>query len=146
VPAGAPVCARTQTGSVIPTITAGGPALDGAIPVTGSTTGTVTTDQVVVPAGRAALVSRLTADRTPTGGRYPVADDGRRFAVPTDATAASLDYGGVTPVGIPGPLLDLLPTGPARDPATAGHAPAESAAGPQQPTSRATPIAESAMP
>jgi len=77
---------------------------------------TVTVDMVLVSGGKGAVV-QSSESKT----RYIVTDQGRKYGVPSEEALTSLGYGEVTPVTVPSGLLDLLPTGPALDPAAAGQ-------------------------
>ena len=127
---GTPVCVQdVDPGGVVsdlPAISVGGAPLS----VTTSTTnagssrqqtdsGRPTVDQVVVAAGSAALVQRLAADGTPAAGQFLVTDAGRRYALAGDSVATALGYAGAPATGVPASVLDLIPSGPALDPAKA---------------------------
>jgi len=126
---GTPVCVQdVDAGGVVhdvPVISIGGQAL----PVISTGMAASSTrpadsdrprvDQVVVAAGSAALVQRLAADGTVTAGQFLVTDSGRRYALADDSVATALGYAGAHATGVPGSVLDLLPSGPALDPAEA---------------------------
>jgi type VII secretion protein EccB len=80
-------------------------------------------DRVVLPGGRGALVATLTSPgAVATGNVYLLTDQGIKYPLPRaelDKIQTSLGYGGVRPVVVPGSILDLVPTGPALDPAAA---------------------------
>jgi hypothetical protein len=75
-------------------------------------------DEVVVPRGSGALVRASTA----SGGDAAltlVTDSGERFAVPTPDAATRLRYDPGTAKSVAAPFVELLPAGPALDPAIA---------------------------
>lgn len=82
-------------------------------------------DAVHISGGQAAIVRLLPApdDTTPNTTTYLVTDQGIRYALARENTAAvlsSLGYGGIEPMPLPTFLLSLLPLGPALDPKDAG--------------------------
>lgn len=75
---------------------------------------------VIVPPGGGLLATPV----SPSGQRGPlylITDTGVKFPIPTAIAATTLGYGNVAPTGLPTALLNLLPTGPALDPAVAGR-------------------------
>jgi len=74
---------------------------------------------VLVAAGSAAVVQRLAADGSATAGQFLVTDAGIRYALADDSVATALGYAGAHATGVPGSVLDLIPPGPALDPAKA---------------------------
>jgi type VII secretion protein EccB len=78
-----------------------------------------TADHVVVPAGSGALVSSWPAPGAAPGTEYLVTDLGVKYPLADESVATSLGYGGVAGKRISPVLLNLLPTGPALDPAAA---------------------------
>jgi len=129
-PGSTPVCVQAVApgGAVnaVPAISLGGapqPVTTAAANAGSSTlradSGNPTVDQVVVAAGSAALVQRLAADGTPTAGQFLVTDAGRRYALADDSVATALGYAGAAATGVPASVLDLIPSGPALDPAKA---------------------------
>ncbi|MFD8500447.1 type VII secretion protein EccB [Amycolatopsis sp. NPDC059657] len=78
-----------------------------------------TADQIVVPAGGGALVSSWPVPGAAPGTEYLVTDLGVKYPLADDSVAASLGYGSVSGKRISPVLLNLLPTGPALDPAAA---------------------------
>jgi type VII secretion protein EccB len=128
--AGSPVCAQAvdPAGSVsgVPAISvggaplpAGGAAASGASATQQADSPTATVDQVAVAPGSAALVRRLAADGTPTAGEFLVTDAGRRYALADGSVATALGYADAKATGVPSSVLDLIPSGPALDPAKA---------------------------
>ncbi len=130
VPVGRPVCAESVdaagNAADLPVLTIGGDPL----PDPRSSTSTATTtssassdrtgvDDVIVGPGTAAVVTRLAADGSPTADEYLVTDDGSRYALPSQAAVTALGLAGAHVVGLPSSVLDLLPSGPALDPASA---------------------------
>ncbi len=79
----------------------------------------VTADQVMLPAGSGALVGSWPAPGAAVGTEYLVTDLGVKYPLSDDSVAASLGYGNVAGERISPLLLNLLPTGPALDPAAA---------------------------
>lgn len=75
--------------------------------------------QVVLPPGKAALVRLLPHEGQQSDSIYLVTDVGAKYPVPSTDVLGVLGYGGVTPVPVPGSIVDLLPTGPALDPTRA---------------------------
>ncbi|MCI2417476.1 type VII secretion protein EccB [Saccharopolyspora sp. K220] len=75
--------------------------------------------RITVPPNRGVLVRDQPAPGVPTGTHFLVSDLGVKYPLPSLDVAATLGYGGVPPVPVPTPLLSLLPTGPALDPAAA---------------------------
>ncbi|MEV4705387.1 type VII secretion protein EccB [Actinoplanes sp. NPDC049316] len=78
-------------------------------------------DRVYVPRGKGALVVSMASPTAPAGAGTVsvVTDTGRSFPLADRDVMAKLGYGGVQPQQIPGQLVDLLPVGPALDPARA---------------------------
>jgi type VII secretion protein EccB len=93
--------------------------VDEAAPVAGApgSDGVVTADRVILPGGRAALVSAL--QETVAGALFLVTDQGLKYPVPrdkADQVLSSLGYGGEAPVAVPASILALVPTAAALDP------------------------------
>jgi Type VII secretion system ESX-1, transport TM domain B len=76
--------------------------------------GNRTADRVRVPPGAGTLVRA-----SPAGGTFLVTDQGIRYALQGSAAVDALGYGGADPVAVPAAMLDLVPAGPALDPAVA---------------------------
>jgi len=74
---------------------------------------------VLLPPGAAAVVRLLPHPGQDSDSIYLVTETGAKYPVPSAEVLAVLGYGGSTPVPVPGGLLDLVPTGPALDPARA---------------------------
>lgn len=95
---------------------------DNASPL-GGTDGSPVADRVALPGGRAALAATLLpTGSTATGNVYVVTDQGVKYPLPRENTAAvqsSLGFAGVRPVSVPSSILALIPTGPALDPTSA---------------------------
>ncbi|MFD3995997.1 type VII secretion protein EccB [Streptomyces sp. NPDC058548] len=72
-------------------------------------------DRIAVLPGGGALVRALSGGGNGTTA-YLVADNGVKYPLATEDVAQKLGYGTVPPVGVPGVLLTLLPTGPSLDP------------------------------
>jgi type VII secretion protein EccB len=89
----------------------------------GGTDGSPVADRVALPGGRAALAATLLpSGSTATGNVYVVTDQGVKYPMPRENTAAvqsSLGFAGVRPVSVPSSILALIPTGPALDPTAA---------------------------
>lgn len=87
--------------------------------------------QVVLPPGKAAVIRLLPHEGQPSDSIYLVTDVGAKYPVPSTDALGVLGYGGVTPVPVPGSIVNLLPTGPALDPAKANvDAPVGTGSGP----------------
>ncbi|MCL6675206.1 type VII secretion protein EccB [Streptomyces panaciradicis] len=82
-------------------------------------------DAVAVRPGAGAVVRALSADGGTLGDTtYLVTDAGVKYRMASSAAVTALGYGGTDAVGLPSPLLAMLPTGPDLDPAAAsGSAP-----------------------
>jgi hypothetical protein len=91
----------TTTGS--PALLAGGPAVGGAT-------------RLVLPPGRAALVSLLPHAGQKTDTAFLVTEDGVKYPIPSVAAKSALGYGSVVPVPLPTGIVDLVRSGPALDP------------------------------
>lgn len=87
--------------------------------VTGGLTAGQTADQVLLPPGTAAVVRSLPRGNQPTDGYYIVTDSGGLYPVPNADVLGVLGFGGVTATPVPSGILELIPRGPALDPATA---------------------------
>ena len=74
---------------------------------------------MIVAPGTAAVVTRLAADGSATSDEYLVTDDGSRYALPSQAAVTALGLAAAHVVGLPSSVLDLLPSGPTLDPASA---------------------------
>ncbi|MET8946399.1 type VII secretion protein EccB [Streptomyces sp. NPDC004542] len=82
-------------------------------------------DAVAVRPGAGAVVRALSADGGTLGDTtYLVTDAGVKYRMVSSGAVTALGYGGADAVGLPSPLLAMLPTGPDLDPAAAsGSAP-----------------------
>jgi type VII secretion protein EccB len=80
-----------------------------------------TASQVALPPGTAAVVQALGGDNQPTGSYYLVTDAGGKYPVPSVEVLGVLGYGDVAVTPVPTGILNLIPTGPALDPATANQ-------------------------
>jgi hypothetical protein len=102
---------------------ADGLALTDPAPTGAGTDGAPVADRVTLPGGRGALVATLLPPgATASGNVYVVTEQGIKYPLPRADLAkvqASLGFGGVRPVDIPGSMLALIPTGPALDPKVA---------------------------
>ncbi len=78
---------------------------------------TARADEVFVPPGRGALVRESVGAGFPTSAAYLVTDQGTKYPLPDARAVDALGYRGATVTTAPGAVLDLLPTGPALDPA-----------------------------
>lgn len=94
-------------------------AENGAVVPPGKPVDGVTADRVVIPAGLGALVTSVPVPGATGGTEYLVTDLGIKYPLANDSVAASLGYGNVSGRLISPVLLNLLPTGPALDPAAA---------------------------
>ncbi|WP_305787323.1 type VII secretion protein EccB [Symbioplanes lichenis] len=103
-----------------------GASVPSGVPVTNdpAVPGTVQADEVTVPRGKGALVVSTASPSAPaeSGTVSVITDTGRRFPLAGREVLTRLGYGGVTPVGVPGQLVSLLPAGPSLDPAAARRA------------------------
>jgi type VII secretion protein EccB len=125
------VCARTGDARGTPTLTVGG-SLDttGATPTGArSGTGTPLAGQVLIPAGRVALVRIMATPTQSSGALALVTDVGVRYSVSTEPVWQTLGFAPERAVGVPAALVALLPAGPALDPLAAARAAAPSGAG-----------------
>ncbi|WP_306204892.1 type VII secretion protein EccB [Actinoplanes sp. RD1] len=104
-----------------------GAAVPSGVPVTNdpAVPGAVQADEVIVPRGKGAVVVSTASPEAPaeSGTVSVITDTGRRFPLAGREVLTRLGYGGVTPVGVPGQLVSLLPPGPSLDPAAARRAP-----------------------
>ncbi len=78
-------------------------------------------DWVSVAPGRAAIVEAVAHPTAPAGLLVFVSDLGNYHAVPTHDALAWLGYAEVRPVRVPAAVVNLLPSGPALDPAAANQ-------------------------
>jgi type VII secretion protein EccB len=78
-----------------------------------------TADQVLLPPGTAAVVRSLPRGNQPSDGYYVVTDAGGLYPVPNADVLGVLGFGGVNATPVPSGILELIPRGPALDPATA---------------------------
>jgi hypothetical protein len=92
-------------------------------------------DQVVIPAGKGAVVRGLSAGGGTDTEQYLVTDTGVKYPM-TAAGARQLGYVGTLEVRLPVALLALLPTGPELDPADVVSSTAVVSAAPPAPTGR----------
>ncbi|MEV0699369.1 type VII secretion protein EccB [Saccharopolyspora sp. NPDC050389] len=90
------------------------------VPQPGITVSCPRPDRVAVPPGSGVLVSALSTGDVAQSTTYLVADNGVKYPVPSTDAASKLGYT-TPPVAMPAMLVDLLPTGPALDPAKAGQ-------------------------
>jgi hypothetical protein len=86
-----------------------------------STTGTPLADRVHVRPGWAAVVEAMPSAKAQVGTLTVVTDTGRRYPVASREVLATLGYGDVTPVRLPGGVVARLPAGPALDPTSAAR-------------------------
>lgn len=123
----APLCTVFPTGSSTAQLTMGGslPAPSSATLGAGSAGSSNSVDQVVLPPGGAALMS-LVPSSGESGGQASgsgslslVNDQGVRFALPSADVAKKLGYDAGKAAPVPSPVIQLIPTGPALDPAKA---------------------------
>ncbi|GAA5062477.1 type VII secretion protein EccB [Thermocatellispora tengchongensis] len=122
-PASAPLCAvydATERGSARARVTVGGSVRPVAPEVAG-TGGQEHFDQVVLPAGGAALVGLLPGEGQLAEIRtyYLVTDQGRRFRLAGPELLGPLGYGAQDVAPLPAHLLHLIPEGPVLDPVAA---------------------------
>ncbi|WP_371493769.1 type VII secretion protein EccB [Kitasatospora sp. NBC_00374] len=116
------VCADLHTGAGAPTSTvtvlAGADAAAGRPPVVqpGVVAGCPAADRIAVRPGRGALVRALSGGGAGTTA-YLVTEGGVKYPLPSAAVVKQLGYANATPVAVPATVLDLLPVGPALDPA-----------------------------
>jgi len=80
-----------------------------------------TASQVVLPPGTAAVVRALPQDNQPTDSFFLVTDAGGKYPVPSRGVLDILGYRNVQITPVPSGILNLIPTGPALDPATANQ-------------------------
>ncbi|MCP2343649.1 type VII secretion protein EccB [Actinomadura rupiterrae] len=122
-----PLCSVFPTGSAVARLTLGGslPPPSAATLGAGSSGSGNAVDQVVLPPGGAALMS-LVAGGGQNGGQAAgsgslslVNDQGVRFALPSPDVAKKLGYDPTKAAPVPSPVIQLIPTGPALDPAKA---------------------------
>jgi len=73
-------------------------------------------DRVTVDAGAGLLIRDQPSPGVTTGALYLLTDIGVRFPLSEDQVASTLGYGGTPPVSVPGPVLALVPVGPALNP------------------------------
>ncbi len=79
-------------------------------------------DGIAVAPGSGSLVRALTSSGDGTGTTtYLVTDNGVKYRVPTADAAKDLGYDLSTAVGLPAPLLNMLPTGPDLSPESAAN-------------------------
>jgi type VII secretion protein EccB len=74
---------------------------------------------VLMSPGKGAIINRQPHPGQSSDATYLVTDTGAIFPVPSAGVLGVLGYGGVTPVPVPGGVVDLMPRGPALDPAKA---------------------------
>jgi type VII secretion protein EccB len=114
------MCAEFGNANVAPTL-----SLGGILPSTGTPTGSrtaaggVLADRVVMPAGRVEVVQVMASSTSAAGGYYLVTDLGIRYAVASEDTLKVLGYQAGDAVAMPTGLVQLIPVGPALDPAAA---------------------------
>ena len=116
------VCAGFAPGASTPrlVVDAGPPPADPLSVTTGrSPEGTPLADRVVVRPGWAAVVEAMPSAKAQVGTLTLVTDTGRRYPLVSQEVLATLGYGDVRPVRLPGGLVSRLPAGPALDPAAA---------------------------
>ncbi|WP_394617266.1 type VII secretion protein EccB [Lentzea sp. JNUCC 0626] len=90
-----------------------------AVAPAGKTVEGATADHFVIPAGLGALVTSSPAPGVTGGTEYLITDLGVKFPLANDSVGTSLGYGNVSRRLTSPVLLNLLPTGPALDPAFA---------------------------
>ncbi|MBI4944394.1 MAG: type VII secretion protein EccB, partial [Actinobacteria bacterium] len=78
---------------------------------------TARADEVFVPPGRGAIVRESVGAGFATSATYLVTDQGTKYPLPDARALDVLGYRGTTVTVAPKAVLDLLPTGPALDPA-----------------------------
>ncbi|GAB3435476.1 type VII secretion protein EccB [Actinophytocola sediminis] len=118
------VCATFAPGSAVPRLTVDTvppPADPLAATIGRSVEGTPLADRVHVRPGWAAVVEAMPSAAAQVGTLTVVTDTGRRYPVVSPEVLASLGYGNVTPVRLPGGLIARLPAGPALDPTAAAQ-------------------------
>jgi type VII secretion protein EccB len=81
--------------------------------------GPVGNGTVLMSPGKGAIIRRQPHPGQSSDATYLVTDTGAIFPVPSGEVLGVLGYGGVTPVSVPGGVVDLMPRGPALDPARA---------------------------
>jgi ESX secretion system ATPase EccB len=115
------VCAQFSGGGAA-VMSIGGASLPAGTP-TGSRTadGTVLADRVAVPPGHIAIVRVLASASSPTSGYFLVTDLGIRYAVASDDVLKMLGYQPTEAIAMPAGLVQLIPAGPALDPAAAAQ-------------------------
>jgi len=75
--------------------------------------------RVAMPPGSACVARLLPHAGQGSDAVFLVTELGAKYAVPPGDVRGTLGYGGVTPVPVPQGILDLVPSGPALDPAVA---------------------------
>jgi type VII secretion protein EccB len=83
--------------------------------------GAVLADRVAASPGRVAIVRVMASQNSPIGGYYLVTDLGIRYAVASDDVLKMLGYQPDQAVAMPADLVQLIPSGPALDPAAAAQ-------------------------
>jgi type VII secretion protein EccB len=119
---GEQLCAVTNTASSPPTVWLGGTVagLDRATPTTSSSgDGAVLADQILVPAGRVAVVRVLGGPDAQSGPYFIVTDLGIKYPVSAEPVLAMLGYAPAQAIDVPSSLMARIPTGPTLDPAAA---------------------------
>jgi type VII secretion protein EccB len=86
----------------------------GGSPTTGGSP--MLADRVMVEAGSGLLIRDQPSPGVADGALYLLTDIGVRFPLSDDQVATTLGYGHTAPVSVPGPVLALVPVGPALSP------------------------------
>jgi type VII secretion protein EccB len=113
------VCAQTADAATPPVVTLGGDraAFTGALPTGGEApTGVRLADQVVVPAGQAAVIRVMPSPQAPTGSYQLVTETGVRYPVPTTEILTWLGYDAGRAVELPAAVVQQVPAGPTLTP------------------------------
>jgi type VII secretion protein EccB len=113
------LCAAFR-GTGTPTISVGGAATPVGTP-TRPRTGAVLADRVAVPPGHIAVVRVMASPNSAVAGYCLVTDLGIRYAVASDDVLKMLGYQPDAAVAMPAALVQLIPSGPALDPAAAAQ-------------------------
>lgn len=116
------ICATTHDDAQPPTVAIGTTVagLDRATPTPGvSDDGVPLADRVLVPAGRVSVVRTVAAPDAPAGTYLVVTDIGVAYPVPDADVLPLLGYSAAQAIDVPAALANLIPAGPALDPAAA---------------------------
>jgi type VII secretion protein EccB len=129
VPAPGAMCA-TFGDAGAPAVSIGGMNQAPGIPTGGRTgVGTVLADRIAVPPGGGAVVRVMASPTSAIAGYYLVTDLAVRYAVASDDVLKMLGYRPDQAIGMPAGLVQLIPSGPALDPAAAAQPVAAGTAG-----------------